>query len=335
MDALSDLFRIVGLTGGVFVEAEFTDPWWVAGRIAPEYCKPFMVEPEHVVCFHYVVEGQFDIEIESGARARVTAGEIVMVPMNDLHHYGSVRRRDPVTAADLMQPVASGFGRIEYGGGGARTRLVCGFLGGNAQIYPLLSGLPRLMTAQVASLPAGDWMRTTFEYAARTLAAGDPGAATVLAKMSELLFVEAVRAFIARMPEGGEGWLAGLRDPYVGKALALIHGATASSWSADSLASEVGLSRSAFADRFTQIIGSPPMRYLTQWRMRLAATRLAEGRMPIARIGEAAGYESEAAFARAFRREMGKPPGQWRKDAAGGAVAKEAARTRSALSADA
>ena len=317
MDALSEVLRGVGLTGGVFVEAEFTAPWWVAGQMAREYCRPFMEPPEQIVCFHYVVEGDFEIHIDGGDAARLRAGQIVMLPMNDLHYFGSAKSRTPVNTADLMQVSPEGIARLEYGGGGERTRLVCGFLGGNAQLRPMLSGLPRLLVLDVATLPAGDWMRRTFAYAAQTLSAGDPGAGSVLAKMSELLFVEAIRQYLRSLPETQTGWFAGLRDPVVGKALALMHAEVGKPWTAEALADAVGLSRSAFADRFTALIGVPPMRYLTQWRMQVARTRLRETRASIAAIAFDVGYESEAAFARAFRREVGAPPGAWRKDGAG------------------
>lgn len=315
MDALSDVLRVVGLSGGVFVEAEFKEPWYVAGRVSPTECAPFMPAPEHVVCFHYIIEGAFEIHLADGEGRRCKAGEIVILPGNEQHFLGSTRARPAVLTAELVEFTPSGLTRIRHGGDGPATRLVCGFLGGNAQIAPLLSGLPKLMVVDVAGLPAGDWMARTFSYAAQTLVSGDAGAATVLAKMSELLFVEALRRYLAELPDAETGWLAGLKDPVVGRALGCIHAQVGKDWTTDELADAVNLSRSAFADRFTQVIGVPPMKYLTQWRMQVAAARLKNSVEPIARIAYDVGYESEAAFARAFRREIGKPPGQWRRDA--------------------
>ena len=162
-------------------------------------------------------------------------------------------------------------------------------------------------------MPGGEWLTKSFTYAAENLASGDPGAATVMAKMSELMFVETVRYYLARLPPEQTGWLAGLRDQAIGRALSMLHARVNHPWTADELAAAVAMSRSAFAERFTQMIGVPPMRYLTNWRMQLAAGKLRDARMSIAQIAFDVGYESEAAFSRAFRREMGQAPAAWRK----------------------
>src|SRR6516164_4121151 len=317
MDALSDVLRLVGLTGGVFMDAEFTEPWSICGKVAPELCRPFMVQPAQVVCFHYVTEGAFRLTLEDGASWQVHSGEVVMLPRNDLHVFGSTHGLAPMSAGQLIQTgEALGVASIRHGGGSARTRMVCGFLGGNAQFHPLLANLPPVMTVKLAALPSGDWMARTFSYVAQTLAKGDPGTATVITKLSELLFVEAVRSHIAALPREETGWLAGLRDPAIGRALSLMHARINEDWTADALARQVNLSRSTFADRFAALIGVPPMRYLLNWRMQVAAHKLRETREAIARIAFEVGYESEAAFTRAFRRELGQPPAAWRKQAA-------------------
>lgn len=319
MDALSDVLRVVGLTGGVFLDAEFTSPWCVAGKVAPEMCRPFMVQPERVVCFHYLLEGALNVRLEGGESQRVSSGEVIMLPRNDAHVFGSADGGVPIGAGELIPPPQNlGVSKIVHGGGGERTRMICGFLGGNAQLHPLIEGLPAIMTIDLASLPSGDWMARTFAYAAQTLAEGDPGAATVMAKMSELLFVETVRRYLTALPPEQTGWLAGLRDPVVGKALSLMHARVDQDWTADSLAREVNLSRSAFAERFTSLVGVPPMRYLLNWRMQIAMQKLRESRQTVAQISYAVGYESEAAFTRAFRREFGQPPASWRKQQASG-----------------
>jgi len=316
MDALSDVLRLVGLTGGVFLDAEFTAPWSVCGKVAPELCRPYMAEPEYVVGFHYVVEGAFILTLDDGAPQRISAGELVMLPRNDLHVFGSAGGLAAIGVGVLMQkPAVSGVARIIHGGGGARTRMVCGFLGGNVQLHPLLINLPPVMTLELATLPGGDWMERSFAYAAQTLADGDPGAATVMAKMSELLFVEAVRRYLAALPPEETGWLAGLRDPAIGRALSLMHARLNEGWTADALAREVNLSRSTFADHFTTLIGVPPMRYLLNWRMQVARQKLQGAHRTIAQIAFEVGYESEAAFTRAFRRQFGLPPAVWRKAA--------------------
>src|SRR4051794_20256228 len=167
MDALSDVLRVVGLTGGVFIDAEFTAPWWVAGQVAPELCRPFMVEPAQVVGFHYVVEGAFELRIGDEPTRRVAAGEAVMMPHNDVHEFGDAAAAAAIGMDQLIRPgAAPGLSRVVHGGGGARTRLVCGFLGGNEQLNPLLASLPPLMVVDVAGLPGGEWIGSTFAYAA-------------------------------------------------------------------------------------------------------------------------------------------------------------------------
>ncbi|HEY1930145.1 MAG TPA: AraC family transcriptional regulator [Caulobacteraceae bacterium] len=317
MDALSDVLRVVGLTGGVFMDAEFTEPWSVTGRVAPELCRPFMVQPAQVVSFHYVVEGGFEVRLDGEPPRSIAAGEAVMLPRNDMHVFGSSGNLRPVSMHELIKPPDSlGVMRVLHGGGGARTRLVCGFMGGGEQIHPLLTSLPSVMKIDVAGVPGGDWIGRTFTYAAQTLGEGNPGAATVLAKLSELLFVESVRRYLADLPPEETGWLAGLRDPAVGRALSLLHSRVSENWTAEALAREVNMSRSTFADRFSALLGQPPMRYLTAWRMQLARHYLAETRRSIAQIAFDVGYESEAAFNRAFHRECGSPPATWRRRAA-------------------
>jgi transcriptional regulator GlxA family with amidase domain len=164
-------------------------------------------------------------------------------------------------------------------------------------------------------------MKSSLEFAAEELAAHRAGSETVLAKLSELLFVEALRRYVEGLPEEQTGWLAGLRDPFVSRALSLLHGRVAEQWTVDDLGRDIGLSRSALADRFTRLIGEPPMRYLARWRLQLAAHHLRSSDMPLARIAEQVGYESGTAFNRAFKRSFGVPPAAWRKDASAANVA--------------
>lgn len=169
-----------------------------------------------------------------------------------------------------------------------------------------------MLKLDVRATASGAWIESSFRFAVSEIAAGRMGSATVIAKLSELLFVEAVSQYVARLPAERRGWLSGLRDPQIGRALTLLHGRPAEAWTAEALALEVGMSRSAFAERFTSLIGQPPMHYLTVWRMHLAAQRLREGRGTVAQIAFAVGYESEAAFSRAFKRQFGESPGAWR-----------------------
>jgi transcriptional regulator GlxA family with amidase domain len=204
---------------------------------------------------------------------------------------------------------------IRHGGGGERTRIVCGFLGCDRfEGHPLASALPPILRFDTHQGNAGAWIRSSLEYAANEIAARRAGSEAVLAKMSELLFVEALRRYVEELPADNTGWLSGLKDPYVSRALSLLHGRVGREWTVDNLGREVGLSRSALADRFTRLIGDPPMRYLARWRIQLAAHELRNSNVPLARIAEQVGYESEAAFNRAFKRSYGLPPAAWRKN---------------------
>jgi AraC-like DNA-binding protein len=315
MDALSDVLRVVGLTGGVFLDANFTAPWCISGQVSPDMCAPFMAPSSNLVCFHFIVEGRCEVAVQGAEPVIVQQGEVVLLSRNELHKIGSDLRVPAVPAGDIiLAPQGVGLPRVVHGGGGAPCTMVCGFLGGNAQLQPLLSTLPSLLTLKVSETPGGEWIAQSFRFGAQQLADGNPGAATIISKMSELLFVEAVRRYLATMPPASTGLLAGLRDPAVGKALALMHSQVARDWTAEELADAVNLSRSAFADRFTSLMKEPPMRYLTSWRMLVAGQKLREGRQAIAQIAYEVGYESEAAFTRAFKREIGMPPATWRKD---------------------
>ena len=265
MDALSDVLRIVGLAGGVFMDAEFTAPWSVAGKVAPELCAPFMPDPQQIMGFHYVVEGRLELRIEGQPTVTISAGQAVLLPGNDLHVFGSSGGLPTIPVSSLVpQSVDSGMAKFVHGGGGARTHVVCGFLGGNEQLHPLLAGLPPVMKIDLAPLPSGDWIGRTFSFAAQMVSDADPGSATVLAKVSELLFVEAVRRYLAALPPEQTGWLAGLRDPAVGKALSLLHARVSENWTAEALAQEVPACRAPPSRTGSPgLVGQPPMRYLT------------------------------------------------------------------------
>jgi AraC family transcriptional regulator, alkane utilization regulator len=241
-------------------------------------------------------------------------GEMILFPGNDLHFMGSSLALRATSVTDLLSGVHGNWPHhIRHGGGGARTRMICGYLGcASARGNPLLTTLPSLMRIRIADLSSAGWFRATFEYAASELADGEPGSATVLAKVSELLFVEAVRRYARELPEGRTGWFAGLRDKVVAHALTSMHGNVAQGWNVDQLGREVGLSRSALAERFVRVIGMPPMQYLAQWRMQVAAQTLVTTSLSLARVAERVGYESEAAFSRAFKKAFGSAPAKWR-----------------------
>jgi AraC-like DNA-binding protein len=315
MDALSDVLKVVRLKGGVFLHAEFTAPWCIFSKVAPKDCGSLLDGAEHMVLYHYVIEGRMSAQIPNERPVKIEAGEVVIFPHNDGHLLGSDLDLRPVPSRQVVRvSPESGLFVIHHGGGGEKTRVVCGFLGcdrldGN----PLAAALPPVLRFDARHGSTAAWMRSSLEFAAEEVAARRAGTGTVLAKMSELLFVEAVRRYVEELPDEHTGWLAGLKDPYVSRALSLLHGRVARQWTVDDLGREVGLSRSALADRFTNLIGEPPMRYLARWRIQVAAHQLRTSDAPLSRIAEQVAYESEAAFNRAFKRSIGVPPATWRK----------------------
>ena len=317
MDALSDVLRVAHLTGGAFLHADFFAPWCMSARVPPEQCQPALGPASHIILYHYVVEGDLHIRVggETAEELVIEAGEVVLLPRNDPHLMGSDLRLPPVSGRDIIHPPKhGGLSTIHHGGGGKRTRMVCGFLGCASAIgNPVISTLPPLLKLNVEQGGAGEWIRSTFQYAAEEVSAGRPGSETVLAKLSELLFVEAVRRYAESLPEGQTGWLAGLREPYVARALALLHRDVSRRWTVDDLGREVGLSRSALADRFIRLIGVPPMHYLTNWRMQVATQKLRNTNASLAQVAETVGYDSEAAFSRAFKKALGTAPATWRR----------------------
>jgi AraC-like DNA-binding protein len=311
-DALSDLLRVVKLSGGVFLDAEFTAPWCVAAQAEPWEYRNLIADSARIISFHYVVEGRLLLQVPHEAPLELRGGSIVLLPRNDAHTLASGEGLRPAEQLAPEQPDGGPL-RIRHGGGGERTHVVCGVLGTDARHHPLLDTLPSMLVLDLNGSPACEWIAQSFRYAAGELGSVRAGSAIALAKLSELLFVEAVRRYLDTLPDDRRGWLAGLRDPVVGRALALLHSQLARDWTAEALAREVGVSRSAFADRFSELMGVPPMKYLTGWRMQVATERLRETQRSVAQIAAEVGYESEIAFARAFKREFTASPAQWRK----------------------
>jgi AraC-like DNA-binding protein len=312
MDALSDVLRVLRFSGGVFLDGEFTAPWCVYSRVAPEDFPGRTALPPSVVGFHYVVDGQMQVQVEGGAPVVVRAGEMVLVPRNDLHLLASESGVSPADPDPPVQRLEGGLMRMVYGGGGPATRIVCGYVASEVQGHALLQALPPVFALDLKGKACAEWVEASFRFAAQEVASGRAASETVLAKISELLFVEAVRHYAEMLPSDRKGWFAGLRDPAVGRALALMHARVAHPWTTEALAAEVKLSRSAFAERFTQLVGVPPITYLFDWRMQLAAARLRDSPHAIGQIAAELGYESEATFTRAFKRAMGVAPGRYR-----------------------
>jgi AraC-like DNA-binding protein len=215
-----------------------------------------------------------------------------------------------------MKPTdAGGMMRISYGGGGgARTRFICGFLSGDPRLCrPLLESLPSIVIVPLCDPEKINWIMETMRFAIQETGSAGIGSSVILSRVAELIFAEALRRYTTSLPDSQQGWLAGLRSPHVSRALSLLHARPAYPWTVEELSAQTGLSRTALADRFQRLLGEPPLRYLTRWRLALAARQLRETQEPLARIAERVGYDSEASFNRAFKREFGAPPASWRR----------------------
>lgn len=319
MDALSDVLKSIRLEGAVYLDAEFTAPWCVQARHGLSSVKRRLAGAEHVVFFHFFAEGGCKVALEGGEELAIAEGDLVLFPRDDHQRMGSDLRLQPREAVTFKREEAESAGsiiRIRHGGGGELTRVVCGYLAcAQGVSRRLFDALPRVVRIPVGDGPASRMLRELLRAGVAESSSERWGAESMLAKLAELMFVEAVRRYVQELPADCRGWLAGLRDPHVGHALTLLHGEPRRSWTLDGLAREVALSRSALAERFTTLVGEPPMQYLTRWRLARAAQALRGTGQTIMRIAEQAGYESDAAFSRAFKREFGKAPAAWRREA--------------------
>jgi AraC-like DNA-binding protein len=317
VDALSDMLRLVRLTGAVYFAADFSAPWCIsAGDGAADGALP---RSEHMIFFHLLTQGSCFAKLPDGESVHFEVGDLIVLPHQDFHVMGSALELPPVPIKEFFVPPAPGqISRASLGGGGELTRIVCGFLSCDKRLArPLLDNLPRLIRIRVDRGEAAAWLASSVKLTLAEEASPRAGSSVMLAKLSELMFVEALRNYIEALAPEQTGWLAGLRDRYVGRALTLLHSRPAEPWTVDLLAKEVALSRSALAERFTALLGQPPMQYLTRWRLQLAAQLLRSERRGIGAVASDVGYESEAAFNRAFKREFGAPPAAWRKAGAG------------------
>lgn len=313
MDVLSDVLRMIRLEGALFLNGEFHDPWCVDVPPARDLAQVLLPGAEQLVICHFVVEGRCWIQLSGGAARQLQAGDVVVLTHGDAHRIGSGLKHASVNFDHVVQVRLPELRRVRYGGDGDRSVVVCGWFSyERGMSNPLVSTLPRLFSASVGARPSGPWVEQSVRYALTEGARGEPGSDVVASKAAEVLFVEALRGYVESLPIEHRGWLSGLRDPQVGRCLALLHGDPARAWTVSDLAREVNVSRSVLAERFTELVDMSPMQYLKRWRLTLAARLLSNGNSGLARIAESIGYESQAAFSRAFKNEYGVAPGYWR-----------------------
>jgi AraC-like DNA-binding protein/mannose-6-phosphate isomerase-like protein (cupin superfamily) len=312
-DVLAETLQALRLTGSVFLNARFSKPF---GVITPDQFDPGtpLARLRHVSIFHLIASGHCTIEIASGERRTVSAGEILLLPFAAAHRFWNGDYEEMAFAPDLLRPgPVSGLWSLDHGGGGEATRMVCGFIESSEFLYaPVFRSLPPLLIDRTGDDPASAIITSTVQEILLLADAATPGTDLMLGRLMELLFVEVVRRYASRLPGTAKGWFAALDDPIVGRALQLIHSDGARRWTVADLAREAGTSRSVLSERFSALVGEPPIEYLAGWRMQVAAERLRHSRSSIAAVAAEVGYESEASFNRAFKRITGVAPGRWR-----------------------
>src|SRR5689334_5709333 len=317
MDAFSQILSGVKLNGALFFSAEFSAPWCFASPASNTLAPLLAPGAPHLVIYHFVIDGAAFVQLPDGESIELGPGDIVVLP----HGHSHVMTSEPgVAAASLNSEILSKIKArdmrpMQAGGGGDSARYVCGYMSCDPFLSrPILGGLPPVFKVNIRTDRSGQWLESSILHLVDEAASGRVGSDAMLAKLSKALFVDTLRRYVAGLPEEQTGWLAGARDPIVGKSLGLLHSRIAHPWTIADLAQEVGISRTALVERFTRYLSEPPMTYLTRWRLQLAARSLEKTSRGVAEIAADVGYESEAAFNRAFKREFGQPPGRYRGD---------------------
>ncbi|HEY3917100.1 MAG TPA: AraC family transcriptional regulator [Stellaceae bacterium] len=319
-DALSEVLSAIHLSGSIFFDVTARSPWVAEAPASAQIADAVTPGAQHTIEYHVVVRGSCWISLVGDrdfAPVKLAEGDIAVIPHGHAHVVSSApgMRAEP----DLRifrrpeDESALPFTLRTGGDGPSDAHLICGFFSCDTRPFnPLLDSLPPFMRfGRDTSEDPGGLLDQFIRLAAAETGNKRAGSQSVLNRLSELMFVEVIRVHMTRLGDNNTGWLAGLRDPLVGRALTLLHAQPARAWTLDELASDVGASRSALADRFAHLVGCPPIQYLARWRMQLAAKRLAQPGVRVAAVAYEVGYESEAAFSRAFKKLVGRSPGQW------------------------
>ncbi|MBW4709027.1 AraC family transcriptional regulator [Roseobacter sp. YSTF-M11] len=313
---LTDIVDSLDLVGAIFLSADFTAPWSITSHVTEKDCAPYMSIPGQIIAYHIVTEGEAVVSLDTsrGHReyCRAKPGDVIFLPSNPLHVLSSEGSRRPACGHDLLLPSdPDGLARIAHGGGGDRTRILCGFIGSNTVPSPLFDMLPELLVISIESLETRSWIEASVAMAARELASGRHARDMVASALCRLLLIEALRTHIETNPTP-VGWLSGMAHPRIARALARIHADVSNPPRVEDLAKHVGMSRSSFVDRFSEVMGVGPRKYVLAQRISTAKSLLRETELPTAAIAFRVGYDAPEAFSRAFKKETGTSPAAWR-----------------------
>jgi len=319
MDALSAALSSVRMTGAIFFKIDCTAPWGFAVPALDAVAHTLAPGTKRLVGYHLVTEGKGLVQFERESAVPFSAGDMVIIPHGAPYTVANGSPSKLIDCSDVFSKyLAGGLGTMRLGGGGEASHFICAYFGCDHDADRLfLAGLPTMIKMNLRRDVASQWLESSIRHLVAEAESGRPGGMALLSKMAEALFVEALRRYMEELPPEQTGWLAGARDPVVGAALAAFHRTPHHRWTVEELAAEIGVSRSALTDRFTRYLGEPPLTYLARWRMQLAARLLQTTRKTVMQLALDVGYESEAAFNRAFKREFGLPPARYRKKVLG------------------
>ncbi|RTL71193.1 MAG: AraC family transcriptional regulator [Hyphomicrobiales bacterium] len=313
-DPLSDLLATMQLAGTVLFCAEFREPWSIETPEACQIARAVRSPTDHLIPFHVIASGACDVALPDGDPVAMRAGDAVILPYGSVHLLKGAQPSPTVQIDGLLpDPPWQNMPVLKHGGNGDTTHIICGFVQCDELLFhPLLRHLPPMLHVRPDETPGDQWLATTIRHTATEALAPSPGSRSMLPRLTELMFVAILRKYMHGLSQNEVGWFAAFNDPIAGGALRAIHAAPLHDWTVEALARQIGSSRTVLAERFKHYLGEPPIRYVANWRLLLAAQKLKASALPLKMIAEEAGYESEAAFNRAFKRRFGLPPGDWR-----------------------
>jgi AraC-like DNA-binding protein len=319
MDALLEVLRAVRVTSALFFSGEFSAPWRFATPSQEKVAPLLSPGSEHLVFFHLVTDGRATARVGGHDDVLLTSGDIVVFPHGDAHEVWNGQDANLFPSTRLLPKITRGeLATEKWGGGGPVTRMVCGYFGCERRAENLfLKGLPPVFKINVRAGSTGSWIESAIRHSVSEIELEHPGRLAVLSRLAESLFMDTLCRYMEELPPERTGWLAAARDPKVGQALAHLHRDPAHPWTLQNLARASGTSRTVLAQRFTQLMGESPLAYLARWRLEAGARLLLTTNRKVLHVAADVGYESEAAFNRAFKRAFGVPPAQYRRSGTG------------------